>query len=487
MTPPIPAKSDDSYGLPVPARYWAMAVVVLGISMSVLDASIVNLALPTITREMHASAAHSVWVVNAYQIAIVAFLLPCAALGDRIGYRRVYLAGMSLFTLASLGCAFATSLPTLGVTRAVQGLGAAGVMSVNTALVRLIFPRQLLGRGVAVNSMAVGASSVAGPSIAAGILSVASWPWLFAVNLPLGGIVLLLGYRFLPRNPRREMAAAAPAGALALSDIVLNALMFSFIFMGADALGARGALPGQASSYIGATLLLAGLLIAVVFLRRQARQAQPIFPVDLLRIPVFALSMCTSITAFAAQTLTFIALPFLLLDAYGHSPLQAGALITAWPLALVATAPLAGFLIGRIPDGLLGGIGLGILAIGLALLTWLAGAGGQPTDAAIVWRFALCGLGFGLFQSPNNHTILTSAPLHRSGGASGMLGTARLTGQTIGAILVAAIFSFADPHNGQGPTLAMGVAAAFSAIAAVFSSLRIGRGTSDAASHRTEA
>lgn len=455
----------DGDGLPTPARYYAMAVVILGIAMSVLDGTIVNLALPKIARDLHASAAQAIWVINAYQIAILAFLLPCAALGDLVGYRRVYLSGLSLFTLASLGCAFAPSLPVLAATRAIQGLGAAGIMSVNAALVRLIYPREQLGRGVAINSMAVAASSVAGPSFAAGILSIASWPWLFAVNLPLGLVVLVLGYRSLPRNPSGNGKTR-----LSWSDVLLNALMFSLIFLGVDALGARGTLSTGTSTLSGSALLLLGIVVGVIYLRRQARQTLPVFPVDLMRIPVFALSMCTSVTAFTAQMLAYVALPFLLLDAYGRTPLQAGALITAWPLVIVAIAPLVGRAIGRVADGTLGGIGLAILSIGLASLALLPD---RPADVDIVWRLAVCGVGFGLFQSPNNHTIVTSAPLHRSGGASGMLGTARLTGQTLGAVIVAIIFSVADPHNGHGPTIALGLAAGFAAIAGVFSTMRL--------------
>ena len=154
-------------------------------------------------------------------------------------------------------------------------------------------------------------------------------------------------------------------------------------------------------------MLVGGVLVGVVYLRRQLKQPVPLFPVDLLRIPVFALSMCTSVASFAAQMLAYIALPFLMLDSYGRSPLQAGLLITAWPLAIVVVAPIVGRLIGRYPDGLLGGIGLGILATGLALLAALPA---QPANADIVWRMALCGIGFGLFQSPNNHTIITTAP-----------------------------------------------------------------------------
>jgi len=174
--------------------------------------------------------------------------------------------------------------------------------------------------------------------------------------------------------------------------------------------------------------------------------------------------------AFAARMLAYVGLPFCLLDGLGRTPVEAGLLITAWPLGTVVAAPLAGRLIGRYPDGLLGGIGLGLFALGLGLLALLPA---QPTGADIVWRMALCGIGFGLFQSPNNHTIVTSAPVHRSGGASGMLGTARLTGQTTGAVLLAMIFSVADAHDGRGPVIALGLAALFASVAAVFSLQRL--------------
>jgi len=457
-------------GLPTPARYHAMGVIILGMTLSVLDGTIVNLALPGIARELHASAPQTVWVVNAYQVATLGLLLPCAALGDQIGYRRVYLWGLSLFTFASLCCVMATSLSGLVAARALQGLGAAGIMAVNGALVRLIYPKKLFGRGVAINSMVVAAASVAGPTVAAAILSVAPWPWLFALNLPLGVIVLILGRRSLPFNLPR---ATQPL-AIAPLDVVLNALMFGLVFLGADALGTRVAAGGGAQDAAGAVLmLLAGLVIGVFYVRRQLRLATPVFPLDLLRIPVFGLSMCTSVGAFAAQMLAYIALPFLLLDTYGLSHLKTGLLITAWPLAIVVVAPMVGRLIGRYPDGLLGGIGLGLLACGLALLAALPA---QPGDLDIAWRMALCGMGFAVFQSPNNHTILTSAPAHRSGGASGMLGTARLTGQTLGAVILAIIFTLADAHGshgGRGPVVALGLAAVFAAVAGLFSSLRL--------------
>ncbi|WP_284414037.1 MFS transporter [Acidovorax sp. SUPP3334] len=442
-----------------------MLVIVLGLTVAVLDGSIVNLALPGIARELNAGASQAIWVVNAYQIATLVMLLPLASLGERFGYRRVYLLGMALFAVSSLGAMLATSLPTLIVARAVQGLGAAGIMSVNAALVRLVYPRAQLGQGMAINSLVVATSSMAGPSVAAGILSVASWPWLFALNLPLGLFTLWLGRRALPSNPPTTHKGAR----LTVLDVTLNILMFALIFIGGEQLGVRGEAAGTASP-LGWALLLAGVAVGWVYLRRQMRLAVPLFPVDLLRIPVFALSMGASVSAFCAQMLAFLSLPFLLLEAQGRSHLEAGLLITAWPLAIVLIAPLAGRLIGRFADGLLGGIGMAVFACGLLALAALPP---QPGVFDVAWRMLLCGAGFGLFQSPNNHTIVTSAPLHRSGAASGMLGTARLTGQTLGAVVLAGIFAVWGLHDGRGEAVALTVAAGCAAVAAVCSVMRL--------------
>ena len=454
-------------GLPLPQRYRSMAVILLGISMAVLDGSIVNLALPGIVRDLHAHAATAVWVVTAYQVATLVLLLPCAMLGDLVGYRRVYLSGLFLFTTASLGCAFSLTLPALVVARTLQGLGAGALMSVNSALVRLTYPRHQLGRGIALNSFVVATASVAGPSIAALVLSIASWPWLFAVNLPLGVVVMVLGLRALPRNvaPAREGLRLSPL------DVALNVLMFGLVFLGADSLGTHFA---GSSTWLrpeaSALLIACGIAVGVLYVRRQQREATPLFPLDLLQIPVFALSMCTSVAAFAAQTLAYVALPFLMLEAWGRSHAVTGLLITAWPIATVMTAPLAGRLIGRVADGLLGAVGLGLFACGLALLALLPAA---PGNADVAWRMALCGIGFGLFQSPNNHTIVTSAPHSRSGAASGMLGTARLTGQTFGSVLLALIFAAFGAHSAHGPSIALAFAAAFAAVAGTFSGMRL--------------
>ncbi|CAG4898121.1 Riboflavin transporter RibZ [Paraburkholderia saeva] len=441
-------------GLPLPQRFWAVVFISLGTLLAVLDGAIANVALPTIARDLHASDAASIWIVNAYQIAITITLLPLASLGDRVGYRRIYIAGLVVFTIASLGCALASSLPTLAAMRVIQGLGASGMMSVIAALVRTIYPSSMLGRGVSVNAMVVALSAAIGPTIASAVLSVASWPWLFAINVPIGIAAVLGGLRTLPANPLHD----APYDA---RSALMNACVFGLLIMAADGLGY-----GERGAFIVAELTLA-CVVGYFFVQRQLSQPAPLLPVDLMRIPVFALSICTSIASFTSQMLAFVALPFWLQNSLGFSQVQTGLYMTPWPLVIVLAAPLAGALSDRCSAGMLGGIGLALLAAGLLSLAMI---GAHPGTVDIVWRMALCGAGFGLFQAPNNHAIMSSAPRTRSGGAGGMLGMARLTGQTLGAALVALIFGIAPGH---GPTIALYVAAAFAAAAAVVSALRI--------------
>ena len=190
-------------GLPMPRRLWAILAVTFGVALSVLDGTIANVALPTIAHELGVSSADSIWVVNAYQLAIVVSLLSFSTLGDVVGYRRIYIGGLVFFTLSSVGCAFAGSLEMLIAMRVIQGFGGAAVVSINTSIIRIIYPRDQLGRGMGINATVVAIASVAGPTLAAAILSMASWHWLFAINIPIGIAAVWLSMRFLPYNPVR--------------------------------------------------------------------------------------------------------------------------------------------------------------------------------------------------------------------------------------------------------------------------------------------
>jgi MFS transporter, DHA2 family, multidrug resistance protein len=447
------ATTDENGGLPAPQRYWAIVTVVLAVFMSVLDSAIANIALPTIARDLDASPAGSIWVVNAYQLAITMLLLPLASLGEILGYRRVYLVGLAVFTVASLCCALANSLLALTLARVLQGVGAAGIMSVNGALVRFIYPHHLVGRGIGMVAIVVAIAAALGPTVAAAILAVAPWHWLFAVNLP-AALVALAAARALPRNRGIKRR-------FDLLSALLNALFFGLLIIAID-----GAAHGQGAALIAAEAILAVAAGAALVLR-QLPQAAPLLPVDLLRIPLFTLSIATSVCSFAAQMLAYVALPFYFQDALGRTHVETGLLMTPWPLTTGATALLAGRLSERCSAGVLGGIGLAVFATGLGLLAWLPA---MPTGLDIIWRMVVCGFGFGLFQTPNNRAIITSAPPERSGGASGMLPTARLLGQTTGAALAALMFAlFAE----RAPTVALTIAAGVAAIAAGVSFVRV--------------
>lgn len=443
-------------GLPMPTRFWAILAVAFGVSLSVIDGAIANVALPTMARMLGISSANSIWIVNAYQLAIVVSLLSFSALGDVIGYRKIYIGGLGIFIVASLGCTLSDSLATLVTARVCQGFGAAAITSVNTTLIRLIYPRRHLGRGMGVNATVVAVSSVAGPTLASGILSIATWPWLFAINIPIGLIACLLSYRFLPKNPVRIRGRHFD-----WRDGLMNALTFGLLIASIE-----GYSHGLKPSYIGISVILL-VVIGTLFVRSQLHKPYPILPFDLLRIPIFSVSVATSICSFLGQMLALVALPFYLQHACGYSDVATGLLMTAWPAIIMVVAPVAGILVERIHAGLLGGLGLTAMAVGLVLLAWLPE---HPSNGDIVWRLVLCGAGFGLFQSPNNSILIASAPPERSGSASGMLATARLVGQTTGAALMALLFHLV-PDNSTHTALLL--AGGFALAGAIVSFTRI--------------
>jgi DHA2 family multidrug resistance protein-like MFS transporter len=452
VSPPGSAGVPD--GLPWEQRRWAIAAIFTALAMASLDTAIANVALPAIAADLHVSPADVVWVVNVYQIALVATLLPLGALGEIVGHERIYLGGLLLFTLASLGCALAWSLPSLLVARTLQGLGASGCMSVNTALVRFIYPSRIHGRGFGHNAMVVATAFTVGPSVASGILALGSWPWLFAINLPFGIVAFLIGIRTLPSLPRAKHAFDFLGAAMAATCLCL------FII----AIGGAG---HQASPGLVLGALIAALAVGYTLTRRHADHPAPMLPIDLFRRPLFALSGLTAICSFAVQGLSFVALPFYFEDVLGRSQVETGLFMTPWPLVVAIMAPIGGRLSDRFSAGILGGLGLIVLGIGMALLAMLPA---NPSVVDIVWRMMVCGFGFGFFQTPNMKTIMSSAPPHRSGSASGIVATARLVGQTTGAALAALCFSLAG-HSGAALALALG--AGFALLGSVMSFLRL--------------
>ena len=437
----------------------------LGITLAVLDNTIFNLAIPTMARDLDVSGPSAIWILNSFQLTVLVALLPLASLGERAGYKSLYLTGTATFAAASAVAARAESFEVLLTARVFQGLGAAGLMAINMALVRLTYPPRLLGRGLALNAMVVGMASVSGPMLAALALSSASWRLIFLINLPLCGLLLIIGWYALPETPKPSEKRT-----ISLIDVLLNSCFFVLLFLGADMF--RAALSGKGSLAIGIALLISCALVGTVHIRRQNLQARPLLPLDLFRIPIFRLSMFAACGAFAAQTIAFLALPFLLLESWHQSPSQAGIVMSSWPAAAIFAAILAGRLINRCQDGWLGCAGLCLLASGLGVLAH--GASHGPTSP-FTWALAVCGLGFGLFHSPNNHAVITSTPIHRVGAAGAVLGTARLTGQTAGATLLALVFAIVGDTGSRAIASALTVAAVIALLAAITSVLRINK------------
>ncbi|WP_242560725.1 MULTISPECIES: MFS transporter [Pandoraea] len=454
MKPPMAPAAPLAEGLSASARRIAVPSILLGTFLGNLDASIANVALPTIARDLVADPAATVWVVNAYQLIFAMAVLPLAALGEKLGYRRVFLFGVAGFTLASLGCALAPSLSWLVAARVVQGLCGACMSTIVPALLRMVFPQHMGGRAISLLALTVALSTAAGPSVAAAILSLGDWRWLFAINLPIGLVALAASARFLPRTPGAERRIDVP-GAL------LNAATLALIIIGLGHIGEAG------HHGVAALQIVLGLIVAVVLVRHQRSRQAPLLPLDLLRVPVLALSSLTSVACYMAQTLAYVGMPFLLQHTFARGEAATGLLITPWPLVIVFVAPLAGRLSDRFDSTRMSALGLGVFAAGLALLAWLpAGA----SDWAIAWRMVVCGIGFGFFQTPNNRIIMMGAPRERSGAASGLMTIARTVGMTLGAAVVALLF---DLYGDGGARAAMICATALAALGGGVSLLRV--------------
>ena len=415
----------------------ALFAIFLGVMLSALDVALINTALPAVARELNITPAQSIWIVNAYQLAVVASLLPFAALGDRIGPKKVFLGGVVIYTLASLGCVLAGSLPQLAFARALQGIGSAGVMSVNIALVRLIYPPNRLGRGVGLNALVVGLGSSLGPTVASAVLSMGNWPWLFALNLPLGVLALFMGLRYIPKAAGQgHPVDAVTAG--------LSAVTFAALIFAMTSAAQRAGWPTVVSA------LALALVTGYLLLRRQSGHPAPMLPVDLFKRPLFALSAMTSACSFTVQGIAFVSLPFYLQTVLHRSAVETGLLITPWAMVVALAAPFAGRLSDKHAPGLLGGVGLAVLCLGMVSMAMLTP---QASTLDIVARMMICGAGFGFFQSPNLKALMSAAPPERSSGASGIIALARLTGQTTGAALVALCFGLGAE---SGPLWALG-------------------------------
>lgn len=441
-------------GLPLPRRHTATLAIMAAMVLVVLDGAIANVALPTIATALHVSPASSVWVVSGYQMALVMALLPYAALGESLGLRRVFTGGVALFTAASLLCSLSPSLPWLVAARFIQGLGGAAVMALGIALMRFTHPHRLLGAVIGWNAMVIALSAAAGPTIGSAILVVSSWPWLFAVNLPVGAVVLAAALA-LPQPPGTGRKPDLPSA-------VLNAAAFASLVLCVD--------HATSQPKLAAALLVASVVSFAALIRREMPRQAPLIPLDLLRSRPFRISVIASVCCFAGQMASYIALPFYLQHGLGQATFATGLYMTPWPLVVAVAGPVSGRLADRMSNGLLCAAGGTFLAVGLALAAfWPIHGSLWP----LVFFLMLSGFGFGIFQTPNNRNMLLAAPRERSGAAGGVQGTARLFGQTGGSVIMALPFTLTSPA--AAPRIGLAVGAVLALAGRLVSAMRIDR------------
>ena len=429
-----------------------LLAVLSAMALVVLDAGMLTVALPSLSRSLAVEPSGAVLALSAYQTALVIGLLPSAHLAERFGVRRLFVGGLTIFSLSSILCAAAPSLGMLIAARVLQGLGGASIMSLGIALLRIALGSERLGAAIAWNALTVALCAAAAPMLGAFILSVATWPWLFLAKLPICALAL---------GSARSLPSIQPARQpVDLGGILLHGACATLI------LAACSVLPHRP---IAAVLLgCAAAFVAMILIRRDRVRQSPLWPLDLLALRPFRVAAMASICCFAGQSAGLLGLAFQLQPAGGHGALTAGLVMACWPLAVAVTAPIASGLAPRFGSALLCVIGGLILGAGLLLCAlWPT-----PTDAVpLAIGAALAGLGFGLFQVSNNRTLFLSAPPERAAAAGGLQGSARLLGQTFGSIVVALLLSSIASAAAARASLAL--AAFFAILAAGVSAIEL--------------
>ncbi len=430
-------------GLPVPRRYWSVAAMMLGITITVFDSSMSNVALPAISASLGIPASQSVWVVLAYSLTVVGTLLPLSALAERVGFRRVYGVGLAIFLLCSVSAALSTSMLQLVLSRVGQGLGSSMLMCLFGGILRTTYPLSKLSAGISLNAFLVGVTAVIGPTLGALLLQWFSWPSIFLVNIPLG-LLTYLCIPHLPDVPRRS--GPFDWVACGLSAIVFALALYGFETLGRDAVEA-------------ALCLLVAALTAWALLRRSWGQPAPVVPVDLLRTPTIGYAVAASAFFFAAQMAAFVSLPFYFKAAHAASYAQVGLYLGAWAIGAAVMAPVSAYMSARYPVAILCAMGAVSMISGLAsVLLAPAGSGAQW----LVPSMFAAGVGFGFFQTPNNRAMLGGIPRHRSGAAGGMQATTRVFGQGVGTAFVGVAFQLGSNH---GPMAGVMVSITFASLA----------------------
>ena len=417
-------------------KWFAMLAVSMGVFLSTIDGSIVNIALPTLQAEFGAEFAAVQWVVLAYLLVLATLSLLVGRLGDMVGKKRIYTTGFVVFTTASLAAASSNTINVLIGWRIIQAIGAAMILSLGFAILTEAFPPTERGRALGLIGTVVSVGIVIGPTLGGLILSASTWRWIFLVNVPVGIIGTYTSIRFIPNSVPGGSQRFDFVGA-ALFSVAITSLMLG-ITLG----GNRGY-----DSPVVIALLIGSLVILAAFIAFEGRVEQPIIDLSIFQNKLFSINIVTGLLTFISISGTFFIMPFYLERALGLEARQIGLMLAASPILLAFAAPASGWLSDKIGSRPITIAGLLVLLGGYLAIGQL---NENTTPLGFVLTFAPIGFGMGIFQSPNNSIIMGSVRQERLGVASGLLNLTRILGQITGIGVLTTIWALrADAGGGQ--------------------------------------
>ncbi|AIQ36764.1 multidrug MFS transporter [Paenibacillus sp. FSL R5-0345] len=407
-------------------KRWIILIVLnIFTFMSTLDGSIVNIALPELSKQLKLPMAQIEWVTTGYLMAICAAILFFGKLGDIVGKIRIFKVGTVVFVIGSMLCGFSLSLPALLASRVIQAIGASMTMANSQGIVTDIFPANERGKALGFIGTFVSLGSIAGPSLGGIMVSTLGWEYIFWVNIPIGVIAILLGWKVLPKDLTRTKSTIDVPGSLLFAIFIIS--LFA------------GLLLGQQLGY-GDSLIVTSLIVAVIsfiaFLWTELRRKEPLLQLSLFKNPLFSLSILCGFLVFTANFCFNIIAPFYAQNMLNLSPFEAGFLLMLLPICMVVVAPISGALSDKIGSEFLTFAGLVVMVIaqfGLAELHE-----GSSVVLVGVW-IAMLGIGSGLFQSPNNSLVMSKVPRTQLGSAGSVNSLVRNVGMVVGITIATTI------------------------------------------------
>lgn len=425
-------------------KWYVMAAVAMSIFLATIDGSIVNITLPTLVRDLQTNFATVQWVVLAYLLTLTTLMLGIGRLADIRGKKPIYVTGFVIFTVGSVLCALSPTVYWLIGFRVLQGIGGAMTLALGAAIVTEAFPPQERGRALGMLGSVVSIGVVTGPLVGGVLIGVASWHWIFLVNLPVGIIGTVVAQRFVPAIQPPGGQRFDYVGAVLLLISLLSLLLGLSLV---QEVGFTQALP--------LTLLTSGLLVLLGFIGWELRVADPMIDLRLFRHRLFSINLGTGFLTFVAIAGIFLLMPFYLQNVLGYPIQLVGPLQAVIPVMMGIMAPISGTLSDRYGVRPITVAGLAALLMGYLALTTLSAT---TTTLGYIVRLFPIGLGMGIFQSPNNSAVMGSVPRAQLGVVSGLLSVTRTLGQTVGIAVLGALWASRVVQHG-GPLIASATAA----------------------------